>query len=326
MFGRRLRAAALVAALAVAATGCEYWGMARDARDAGAPVPWFCDPVAYNSVTLSGMGFTNFYEGQTRQPLSYNECMTVALQFDKAKAYAEQYPTLGAAVDAGFDNTFNFIPGMGTHHGLDSISPELLADPTFDPLHPIIPNSIIDDVFDPAQPEFLQYNGNGRDAVLVGMSYYVRTDTGLPPEGFVGNNDWWHHHPTLCLDRTTAVASSPNISDATCASRDGVNVHLQDYYMLHLWVVDDLEYHADVHAPMHPCILSTGAIFDMDDPCHDNYTPADTTSTASASLASTTGTADGSADSTGSAGSARAAALHHDMGCGMATLPDETTT
>lgn len=311
MRGRRLRAALLVTALAVAATGCEYWGIAKTASDNGDPVPWFCDPVAANSVTLSGMGFTNFYAGQTRAPLSYNQCMTVAMQFDKAKAYAEQYPTLGDAVDAGFDNTFNFIPGMGTHHGLDSISPELLADPSFDPLHPIIPNSPIDDVFDAAQPEFLQYNGNGRDAVLVGMSYYVRTDTGRPPEGFVGNNDWWHHHPTLCLDRTTAVASSPNISDATCASRNGVNVHLQDYYMLHLWVVDDLEYHADIHAPMHPCIGSAGAIFDMDDPCHDNYTPAGT-APATAALASTTGDA---AD----------AALHHDMGCGMATLPETTT-
>ena len=160
---------------------------------------------------------------------------------------------------------------MGTHHGLQSITPELLADPTFDRFNPIIPNSVIDDVFDPAQPEFLQYNGNGPTAQLVGMSYYVRTDTGLPPEGFVGNNDWWHHHPTLCLDRTTAVASSPNISDSACASRNGVNVYLDDYYMLHVWLVDDLEYIADVHAPMHPCIKSTGAIFDMDDPCHDEW-------------------------------------------------------
>ena len=41
--------------------------------------------------------------------------------------------------------------------------------------------------------------------------------------------------------------------------------------MLHLWLVDDLEYVADVHAPMHPCIQSGGAIFDMDHPCHDEW-------------------------------------------------------
>jgi hypothetical protein len=273
MIGRRLRLAALVATMAVAATGCQYWGMAKTASDNGEPVPWFCDPVAANSVTLPGMGFTNFYAGQTRAPLSSSQCLTVAHQFDEAKAYAEQFPTLGAAVDAGFDNTFNFIPGMGTHHGLDSISPELLADPTFDPLHPIIPNSIIDDVFDPAQPEFLQYNGNGRDAVLVGMSYYVRTDNGLPPEGFPGNNDWWHHHPTLCFRPATAQAFAAAISDSSCASQGGINVKMNDYYMLHVWLVDDLEYHDDVHAPMHPCIKSGGAIFDMNDPCHHSAMP-----------------------------------------------------
>ena len=269
--GRRLRLVALVATMVLLASGCQYWGMAKTARDDGAPVPWFCDPVAPNSVTLTGMGTVNWYAGTTRDPLSYANCMSVGHQFDEAKAYAEQFPTLQDAVDGGFRSTFAFIPGMGTHHGLQSITPELLADPTFDRFNPIIPNSVIDDVFDPAQPEFLQYNGNGPTARLVGMSYYVRTDTGLPPEGFVGNNDWWHHHPTLCLDLTTAVASAPNISDSACASRNGVNVYLDDYYMLHVWVVDDLEYLADVHAPMHPCIKSTGAIFDMDDPCHDEW-------------------------------------------------------
>jgi hypothetical protein len=269
--GRRLRVAVLVVVMAAVASGCEYYGMAREARDNGQPVPWFCDPVAPNSVTLAGMGSVNWYAGTTREPLSYADCLTVGNQLDKAKAYAEQFPTLQDAVNGGFRSTFAFIPGMGTHHGLQSITPELLADPSFDRFNPIIPNSVIDDVFDPTRPEFLQYNGNGPTAQLVGMSYYVRTSNGLPPEGFVGNNDWWHHHPTLCLDRTTAVASSPNISDSACASRNGVNVYLDDYYMLHVWLVDDLEYEADVHAPMHPCIKSGGAIFDMDDPCHDEW-------------------------------------------------------
>ena len=66
---------------------------------------------------------------------------------------------------------------------------------------------------------------------------------------------------------------------------------------------------------MHPCILSGGAIFDMDDPCHDNYT----TASATASLASTT------APAGPSPGSTDTAAVHHDLGCGMATMPDETS-
>jgi len=268
---RRLRLVALVATMALVASGCEYWAQAFHAKEDGTPVPWFCNPVAPNSVTGPGMGSTNWYAGTTRSPLDYDTCETIAVGLDDAKAYAEQYPTLGDAAADGFTAGFNFITGMGTHHGKGGITPAMLADPNFDRDNPIIPNSIIDDVFDPAQPEYLQYNGNGSDAVLVGMSYYVRTDTGLPPEGFPGDNDWWHHHPTLCLNPTTATAFQAATSDATCSAAGGINVRMNDYYMLHVWLVDDLEYHGDVHAPMHPCIKSSGAIFDMDDPCHGDW-------------------------------------------------------
>lgn len=179
-------------------------------------MPWFCNPTAFNSVTGPGMGSVNFYA---------------------AKAYAKQYPTLGQAEAAGFRSTFGFIPGMGTHHGKGTFTPEMLADPNFDRQDPVIPDSIMDDVFDPARPEFLQYNGNGAGSVLVGMSYYVRTDTGRPPAGFAGNNDWWHHHPTLCFDPATARADGVNTTDQQCARMGGVNVHLDDYYMLHVWLV-----------------------------------------------------------------------------------------
>jgi hypothetical protein len=270
-----LRLAAIAAAIMLLSGGC-YFVPAFDYAAGRTSVPWFCNPTAPNSVTGPGMGTVNWYAGTTRAPLDGSNCQVVAAGFDQAKAYAEQYPTLGDAEDAGFLSSFAFIPGMGTHHGLGAISPELLADPSFDRFNPVIPNSIIDDVFDPARPEFLQYNGNGRDAVLVGMSYYVRTTNGLPPEGFPGNNDWWHHHPTLCLNPSTAQAVAVNTTDSQCSSRGGINVYLDDYYMLHIWVVDQLEYYADIHAPMHPCITSSGAIFDMDDPCHDSAGGAST--------------------------------------------------
>ncbi len=268
---RRWMTLATVGVLGLLATGCEYFAQANDAQQAGGPVPWFCNPVAPNSVTGPGMGSVNWYAGTSRSALDYETCKTVATSFDEAKAYAEQFPTLGSAEAAGFRSTFAFIPGMGTHHGLESISPELLQDPSFDRRNPVIPDSIIDETFDPSQPEFLQYNGNGPDAVLVGMSYYVRTTNGLPPEGFPGNNDWWHHHPTLCLRPATAQAFAANTTDAQCTNQGGINLYMDDYYMLHLWLVDDLEYLADIHAPMHPCIKSTGAIFDMTNPCHDEW-------------------------------------------------------
>ena len=79
-----------------------------------------------------------------------------------------------------------------------------------------------------------------------------------------GTGRWLRHEPI-------PVALAKEAIEAIVAESFHVNVYVDDYYMLHVWVVDDLEYHADVHAPMHPCIESTGAIFDMDDPCHDEW-------------------------------------------------------
>jgi hypothetical protein len=268
---RRTALIATIAALALVASGC-YTNAANQAAENGTPVPWFCNPIAENSVTGPGMGTTNYYAGVTRAPLSYDDCKKVGPSFDLAKAYAKQYPTLGAAKAAGMRNGFDFIPGMGTHTGF-GMSPALLADPSFNPQDPIFPNSNMDGVFDPAVPEFLQYNGNSDDAVLVGLDYYVRTTNGLPPAGFPGNNDWWHHHPQLCVKPATGTAFLVNATDQACASQGGINLHMQKYFMLHVWLVDNLEYLADVHAPMHPCIKGTGAIFNLGDPCQTSLLP-----------------------------------------------------
>lgn len=268
----RQRLVRIVAMLAAAtlASGCQYWQMAAQSAGGNGPAPWFCDPTAPNSVTGPGMGTVDWYASVTRAPLNDQDCATFAGQLDMAKGVAEYYPTLGVAEARGFDKAFAFIPGMGTHHAFEGITPELLHSPSFDRFDPIVPNTPMDEEFDPTRPEFLQFNGNTPDSVLIGMSWYVRTEDGLPPEGFAGDNDWWHHHPTLCLSNVNAEVVGVNTTDATCAPRNGVNVHMDKYFMLHTWQVDDLEYHADVFAPMHPCILSTGAIFDMDDPCHDS--------------------------------------------------------
>jgi hypothetical protein len=265
-FARRTGLLSVVAAVALVASGC-YTTAANYAADNGKPVPWFCNPVAPNSVTGPGMGSVNYYAGITRAPLDYSQCKQVASGLDQAKAYAKRFPTLGDAKAAGMHNGFDFIAGMGTHTGF-TVTPQLLADPSFDPQDPIIPGSNIDGVFNPAEPEFLQYNGNTNGSVLVGLDYYVRTANGLPPAGFPGNNDWWHHHPTLCVRPNTGTAFTVNTTDQACASQGGINIHMEKYFMLHVWLVDDLEYHADVHAPMHPCIKGTGAVFDMSDPCH----------------------------------------------------------
>ncbi|MEM7142104.1 MAG: hypothetical protein AAF548_13860 [Actinomycetota bacterium] len=272
----RLRTVAVASLIAILASSC-YLQLAWEAEQNGDPVPWFCDPVAVNSVTGPGMGFTNWYAGVPRGPLSHSDCKVLAAQLDLAQKYAMQYPTRGDAEAAGYFQSFERITGMGTHHGLGVLSPADLQNPAFDPTSPEdflnsgLPGHV-DAVFEPGRPEFLQYDGNSPDSPLVGMSYFVYTDTGLPPEGFVGDNDRWHHHPTICHDPNTAVGIEVNISDSACQNLGKINVHLDNFYMLHAWVVPDIELHDDVFAPIHPCIkpLSQGgAVFDMDDPCHD---------------------------------------------------------
>jgi hypothetical protein len=107
----------------------------------------------------------------------------------------------------------------------------------------------------------------------------VRTTTGLPPAGFAGNLDWWHHHPWICHRKTDAAMIAFNTSDSNCTSRGGVNVNLSNYYMLHVWVIDDMKFTPEVFAGQIPCILGDGAIHDANDPCHFSRTGTASAST-----------------------------------------------
>jgi hypothetical protein len=82
----------------------------------------------------------------------------------------------------------------------------------------------------------------------------VRTTTGRPPEGFPGNDDWWHHHPWICYRKSDARMVSFNQSDASCTQQQGVNVDMSRFYMLHVWVLDQMKFVPDVFAGMMPCI------------------------------------------------------------------------
>jgi hypothetical protein len=96
----------------------------------------------------------------------------------------------------------------------------------------------------------------------------VRTSTGLPPEGFPGNNDWWHHHPRICFRKTDAVMVAFNASDSSCTSMNGINVNMENYYMLHVWVLEDMTFVPDVYAGMMPCISGGTAVHDPNHSCH----------------------------------------------------------
>mgnify|MGYP006926217823 CR=1 FL=1 len=256
-------------AVVLVATSCDYADMARSRQQRGEPVPWWCAPTEEIPVTFGpAAGSVDWYAGTHKAPLPWDDCLELSALFDEAKAYVTQWPTAADAAADGWRLATPYFGGMGTHHIRPGITPEMLADPSFDRMNPILDDVGLDDVFDPTRPEVLQYDGNGPSARLVGFDHYVRTDTGRPPEGFAGNNDWWHHHPRICFRRSDAAMVGFNSSDSSCTSMGGINVNMSNYYMLHVWILDDMVFTPDVYAGMMPCITGGSAIHDPLDPCH----------------------------------------------------------
>jgi len=269
----RFRLLCLAGVLTLLATSCDYADMASSAQSNGDPVPWWCSPTEEIPVTAGpAAGTVDWYAGTHKAPLSWNQCLTLSNQFDQARAYALQWPTAASAVAGGWSLATPYVPGMGTHHVKGVLDPARLNDPSFNRNNPILDDIGLDDVFDPLHPEVLQYDGNGPNAKLVGFDYYVRTSTGLPPEGFPGNNDWWHHHPKICFRKADAVMVAFNASDSSCTSQNGINVNMANYYMLHVWILDDMVFTPDVYAGMMPCISGGTAVHDGLDDCHVSRT------------------------------------------------------
>lgn len=264
----RLRLLGVLALVALLGSSCAYYRGAVQAADEGR-TPWWCTATEEIPVTDGpAAGTVDWYAGTHKGPLPASDCTSMSVHFDLAKGFAEQWPTAGEAEADGWRKVTGYVAGMGTHHVRGGITPEMLADPSFDRRNPILDDVGLDDVFDPDEPDVLQYDGNGPSARLVGFDYYVRTATGRPPAGFPGNNDWWHHHPWICHRTSDAAMIAFNTSDASCTSMGGVNVNLSNYYMLHVWVLDDMTFEPDVFAGMMPCIAGGTAVHDPDDPCH----------------------------------------------------------
>lgn len=267
---RRARLVAICAALILVTTSCRFTTYAQRAQANGDPVPWWCNPTEDDIPVTEGpaSGSVDWYAGVEKQALSWEDCLQLSQWFDEARDWVLQWPTLADAEADGWRMVTPYFGGMGTHHVRGGVTPDMLTDPDFDPDNPILDDVGLDGVFDPTRPDVLQFDGNGPNARLVGANYYVRTDTGLPPEGFPGDNDWWHHHPKICHRLSDARQIAFNTSDAQCTNMGGVNVNLSNYYMLHVWIVPGQQFTPDVYAGMVPCITNGSAIWDPYHACH----------------------------------------------------------
>ena len=106
---------------------------------------------------------------------------------------------------------------------------------------------LVDKPFDPARPAMLLFDelywGEGLE--LIALSYYVSSPE--EPEGFVGHDDNWHQHFGLCV--VNGWVRDERIPRETCAG-DWLNG--SDLWMLHTWVVPEVENELGLFAVVNP--------------------------------------------------------------------------
>ena len=70
------------------------------------------------------------------------------------------------------------------------------------------------------------------------------------------------------FDRQNPILDNAGLDDASCTQKSGVNVNMSRFYMLHVWVLDNMKFIPDVFAGQMPCISGGSANFDPNAPCH----------------------------------------------------------
>ena len=262
---RRLRLVALLGVLTLVVAACSYFPAAvLSEQNTPATSPWWCTATSWSEPSNSDGAYT----GLTKGDLTDADCAAVSALFDVALIKSALFPTVAEAEASGFFPFAPALPGIGTHHvAAGSFALADLNAPEFDPLDPLFPGSRVDDVFDATEPEILHYSSADAAGVLVGMGWMVRTTDGNPPEGFAGGNDWWHRHPRVCVSSTTGAAIGEDLTDLDCANLGGINLHLDNYWMLDAWNVSGMRHQPDVFAEEHPCLAGAEPIFDPSDVC-----------------------------------------------------------
>ncbi len=160
-------------------------------------------------------------------------CAQLSAQLQTARAVALSYPTARDAERAGYKRTTPYVIGIAAHY---------------------VNDSLIDATFDVSRPEMLLYDGNGPDARIVGVSYeiYHEADT-EPSVGFVGRNDRYHRHETLCMKDGVTIGDS-SMTKERCEALGGKIFDGRYYWMSHAWVVPGCESPWGVFSQVNPLL------------------------------------------------------------------------
>lgn len=244
------RVGALFVAVVVLATGCYFSEADEMQRTSPDRRPWFCNGVGNGSPPGAPGHAHPRYEGLTKGPLNWDDCILLSHQLDEAETAVKDWKTRSAGEAAGFTSVAPYTAGLGTHHARG---------------YGFLTNS----VFDHKVPQLLIYGGNAGDAPLVGV-VYSWAGTLAPPPAFAGGNDWWHLHTRLCYSSSDGaiLGGAQDIPDDVCTSLGGYTQYLpgSGVWLLHVWVVGPWQYRPDIFSAGHSCLLPGGLAPDGD-PC-----------------------------------------------------------
>jgi hypothetical protein len=147
-------------------------------------------------------------------PITAADLTTLQEQIATARAATEQYLDVRQALNDGYVEVTQDLPGIAAHF--------------------VNARYALDGVFDPAKPEVLLYAKLDGLWTLVGLSYTAPfTGAETPPEGFAGPLDVWHYHTDLCF--SAQRVRSAGASAEQCRQAGGRFVK-NTGWMAHLWL------------------------------------------------------------------------------------------
>ncbi|MEJ5254034.1 MAG: hypothetical protein WHS89_01675 [Acidimicrobiales bacterium] len=148
------------------------------------------------------------------------QCDQLKAELALARETALRYPTAADAMAAGWVKVTPYVPGIAAHY---------------------MNFKYVDGTFEIDKPEMILYDGDGPDASVVGLSYYVLHDSEVEPtQGFTGPNDHFHRHVGLCIGAGGVIGDSTTTPEQ-CAAMGGRKADGTAGWMNHVWIVPGCE-------------------------------------------------------------------------------------
>jgi hypothetical protein len=182
-------------------------------------------------------GFADLVNGHHEaielEPLDAATQAELDAQLAITREVAAMYPTVADAEAAGYRRAGPFSPGLGTHYAITS-GPNLGAG--------LNPDGVMDEE-DLRHPLSIIYTGSDPDSEIAGFMYYSMS---TEPEGFAGDNDYWHYHTNTCIKRAAdggidaPFGADAEVTVELCEQAGGTLLE-QTQTMVHVWTIDGYE-------------------------------------------------------------------------------------